>query len=277
VQKAYVHKVIDTLQDLDNVLYEISNESNPGSVEWQYYMINLIRVYEGTKQKQHPILMSAIEDGWHEKKILLGPADAISPAGGVSGNDPPKADGGRVMISDTDHIFGVGGDHNWVWKSFTRGHNPIYMDPITDPEWEAHRRVRNPEWHLARLAMGHTRAYATRMNLAATEPRTDLCSTAYCLADPGFEYLVYLPFGSHWMERWVELLPHWIESWIDSMSLFSRRVTIDLSGSSETLNVEWFNPRTGDITPAGKTTGGVRRSFRAPFGGDAVLYLYSRN
>ena len=39
-QKAYVKKVIDTVNDLDNVLYEISNESPSNSQAWQYDMIN---------------------------------------------------------------------------------------------------------------------------------------------------------------------------------------------------------------------------------------------
>ena len=32
IQEAYAKKVIDTVNDLDNVLYEISNESNGGEV-----------------------------------------------------------------------------------------------------------------------------------------------------------------------------------------------------------------------------------------------------
>ena len=37
------------LNDLDNVLYEISNESPGNSQDWQYHMINLIKGYEATK------------------------------------------------------------------------------------------------------------------------------------------------------------------------------------------------------------------------------------
>ena len=42
--------------------------------------------------------------------------------------DPGAADGSKVSILDTDHIWGVGGTNTWVWRAFTRGHNPIYMD-----------------------------------------------------------------------------------------------------------------------------------------------------
>ena len=42
---------------------------------------------------------------------------------------------------------------------------------------------------------GYTLALARRMNLAACTPQGSLASTAYCLADPGREYVVYLPSG----------------------------------------------------------------------------------
>ncbi len=51
LQKAYVKKVIDTVNDLNNVLFEITNESGNYSTRWQYYMINFIHEYEKTKPK----------------------------------------------------------------------------------------------------------------------------------------------------------------------------------------------------------------------------------
>jgi hypothetical protein len=52
-QKAYIRKVVDTLNDLDNILYEIANE-DPGKdeiwaekhKEWQYVLADYIRSYE---------------------------------------------------------------------------------------------------------------------------------------------------------------------------------------------------------------------------------------
>jgi hypothetical protein len=85
------------------------------------------------------------------------------------------------------------------------------------------------------------------MNLVDMVPSNDLASTAYCLANPGKEYLVYLPEGG--------------------------QVTLDLSAVSGELKVEWFNPTTGEAKPSGVTTGGRRRDFTAPFSGDAVFYL----
>jgi hypothetical protein len=274
LHKAYVHKVIDTLNDLDNVLYEITNESNPGSVAWQYHIIEIIRAYEANKPKQHPILMSTLEDGAHHDRMASSPADATSPVGPAATN-PPAANGPRVIISDTDHIFGIGGDHHWVWMSFTRGYNPIYMDPIMDPEWGSRSPNKRPKIESARRAMGDTLRYAVRTNLAAMAPRGDLCSTRYCLANPGNEYIAYLPFGSHWMEPWIEATPYPLEGWIRDLNLFKRSATLDLSASTKVFNVEWFDPKSGRTTAGGKVPGGTHRTLTAPFKGDAVLYLYS--
>jgi len=45
----------------------------------------------------------------------------------------------------------------------------------------------------ARYAMGDTLRFAQRMRLTAMQPRGDLSSTGYALADPGEEYLVLQP------------------------------------------------------------------------------------
>lgn len=47
-----------TVNDLDNVFYEISNENHPPSTQWQYHMIRLIHDYERSKAKQHPVGMT---------------------------------------------------------------------------------------------------------------------------------------------------------------------------------------------------------------------------
>ena len=58
IQEAYVQKLIDTVNDLDNVLYEISNENHPPSTLWQYHMIDFVHTYEKNKPKQHPVGMT---------------------------------------------------------------------------------------------------------------------------------------------------------------------------------------------------------------------------
>src|SRR5580698_4332133 len=59
-QETYVRKVVDTVNDLDNVLYEISNEDtgSPADSAWQYHMISFVKGYEASKPKQHPVGMT---------------------------------------------------------------------------------------------------------------------------------------------------------------------------------------------------------------------------
>ncbi len=125
----------------------------------------------------------------------------------------------------------------WVWKNFTRGNNASLIVVLAN----------KAGWSEACRALGDTRSFATRMNLAAMTPCNDLASTKYCLAKPGTEYLVYLPDGGE--------------------------VAVDLSAASESLNVEWFDPSVGKSTDTGTVPGGARSRFKAPFDGDAVLYV----
>jgi hypothetical protein len=246
LQEAYVRKVIDTVNDLDNALYEISNENHPPSTEWQYHMIRYIKQHEAKKRKQHPVGMTFQYQGGSNATLFQSPADWISPnpEGGYR-EDPPPADGRKVVLLDTDHLWGEGGDHRWVWKSFLRGHNPLYMDRIAEITGSPAGDI--PGAESVRQAMGNTRLLAERMTLAAMTPRGDLASTGYCLANPGAEYLVYLPEG--------------------------RAVSVDLSDTSGSFSVEWTDPVAGAVTSGDAVAGGERRSFTAPFEGGAALHL----
>jgi len=269
VQEAYVRKVIETLNDLDNVLYEIANEAGAYSTEWHYHFIRFIHAEETRLRRQHPVGMTfqyAREPQLRGTNTVLfaGPADWISPnpAGGYRDN-PPAAAGSKVILADTDHLWGIGGNPQWVWKSFLRGLNPIFMDPYNRVEiidvkgkkrttWTDHLvspPQLDPKWDGVRQAMGQTRRFAERMNLAGTKPEPKLASTGYCLASAK-EYLVYLPNGGE--------------------------MTVDLSASPGKLAVEWFNPTQNKSVAGDKVEGGASRTFTAPFEGAAILYLKSQ-
>ena len=218
LQEAYVRKIIDAVNDLDNVLYEVCNEAGRDSTDWQYYIINFIRTYEFGKPKQHPVGMTFQGKGGTNELLYKSPADWISPnPGGAEESyrdDPLPAPGtrrrdrwlskirtlpllssiwptmgslspGKVIVNDTDHLWGhTGGDSVWVWKSFCRGLNVLFMEELpSSPTWQ----------DSARAAMGQTRRYSEKMNLAAMVPSNDLAETKYCLADAGKEFLVFQP------------------------------------------------------------------------------------
>lgn len=261
LQEAYVRQVVDTVNDLDNVLYEIANESGAYSTEWQYHFIQFIHDYEKGKPKQHPVGMTfqwaAMQRGTNAT-LFDSPADWISPnpEGGYR-DDPPAADGRKVIINDTDHLWGIGGSREWVWKSCLRGLNPIFMDPYAwQHDLSSEQSVwtdylgglqLDAKWDPIRRALGHTRQFADRMDLAKAIPHEELSSSRYCLANPGVEYLIYLPAGGE--------------------------VDVDLSAARGSLAGEWFNPTTGETAERFAVEGGAKRTLQPPFAGDALLYL----
>lgn len=246
IQEAYVRKVIDTVNDLDNVIYEISNESHQGSVAWQNHMVAYVNSYQTGKPQQHLVWFSTTFPGntgnselWSSSAQVISPGTAAS--NGAYRDNPPVNNGSKIIVNDTDHLWGCGGSGSWVWKSFTRGLHPIYMDgyyPGTvgcEPNLDIRKQ------------MGNTRLFALRMNLANAVPSTTLANTGWCLADAGDAYLIYSPNGGN--------------------------VTINLSGAPGSFHVEWFNPSNGQTSTASNVAGGGSRTLTPPFSGQAVVFV----
>ena len=149
-----------------------------------------------------------------------------------------------MSLLDTDHIWGVGGNVAWVWKSLVRGHNPLFMDPY-DGSVLGNRF--DPQWEPIRLSLGHARLLAGRLDLAAMAPHDELASTKFCLAAPGKAYVVYVPTGG--------------------------KANVSLGDAQVRFAVEWIHPSTGKTIAGKPVAGAADREFKAPFDGDAVLYL----
>jgi Family of unknown function (DUF6298) len=255
LQRAYIRKVIDTVQDLDNVLYEVANESYTGSVDWQYGVIEYVKQYEDDQgYEEHPVGMSAIWPDGEEEWLFDSPADWVMPGTYPPPpdyrDDPMASDGTKVVISEDDHYAPCDVDAVWAWKSLTRGLSSSQLDcGIGDPA--------NPSSdfdHLepARLAQGDARRQADTIDLLAMVPRGDLTSTEYALANVGEEYLVHQP--------------------ADSASSF--RVTL----AAGTYKPKWFNieARTWIGVPKITVVGTQTVSFTPPFASPSPSVLYLR-
>ncbi len=301
LQTAYIRKVIDTLHDLPNVLWEVANESSGGgsvdrqftealglgnppdwgdSTEWQYWVIDVVKRYEQEKgYDRHPIGMTMQFPVSEQTKVnaplFNSLADWISPGyddeiftGGQHPNapgapqsqwleNPPANDGRKVVITDTDHYAPGRGDALWAWKSFLRGHHPILMDfgiiaGVNPPDPSAGSPGVPPygAFESARYAMGDTLLFARRMNLLAMEPRGDLSSTGYALANPDQEYIVLQP------------------------GEIADPFTVTLGAG--TYSVEWFSVNQRETKEAGKLTVELngRTNFTTPFAGAGPTVLY---
>jgi hypothetical protein len=249
------------------------------STEWQYWVIDVVERHEVDRGYDvHPIGMTMqfpVPDQTKVNDPLLasraqwispGYDDAVFAEGGhpmAPGSppsrwydDPPAADGGKVVITDTDHYAPGKGDALWAWKSFLRGHHPILMDfgviggfePSAEtpgvPPFDAFEPVR---W-----AMGDTRRYAERVDLIAMEPRGDLSSTGYALASEGREYLVLHPGQP--------------------------RDTFDVRLAPGAYEVEWYSVTSRETRSEPVIEVATEQTIRvgAPFDGATVLYLRSK-
>ncbi|MEX2493544.1 MAG: DUF6298 domain-containing protein [Nitrospirales bacterium] len=276
IHDAYAKKVIDTVGDLDNVLYEISNETKATAAtgachhvahvrDWAYHLINLIHRYEQQRgYGSHPVGISSFRPfpddpmsvDWN-LYLFDSPADYVSPNGTRwTGNedwkkDPPAAPVGKVVIADTDHIHpnkhGGPGMRSWQWRTFTRGHslNAVEGDPEQGADWVT------LDDSATMQAMGR---YVEMADLARMKPCNVLSTTTYCLGDPGHTYIVYQPS----------------KGLVGS----SQGFPFELDLQSGTFRYEWFNPETNQISQTGELQwdSGIS-TFTPPFNDHAVLFL----
>jgi Putative collagen-binding domain of a collagenase len=268
-QDTYIKKMIDTLNDLPNVLWIVSEEAPANSVWWNNHLIALVHSYEAGKSFQHPVGYAVRHDN-DDASIIDSDADWIAPFARISSASTCSSGHPRckVNVNDSDHsYFGMWNDsprvnRNFFWINFTQGSQTLFMDPylVFYP-----RQSRNlprppivngigsgpdPRWENVRKTMGYIRGYADRMNLAAMTPQGSLSSTGHVLASADAanpEFLVYAPTGG--------------------------KCTVNLPSSRGRIAVEWMNPATGAKTTAADVDGGATRTFTPPFNGDAVLYL----
>jgi hypothetical protein len=219
----YVAKVIDSLNGFSNVLWEVGNEMPRQSTNFQNSIIQFVRDYEAAKPLQHLIGMTSYDvQAWSTDVVNLNTnvidvslADwcSYTGVGDVPPNfndawktNPPAANPIIVSILDTDHIWGANGTSTWVWRAFTRGHNPINQD--TPGSGYADFAPDNT----LRRQMGHIKRYADRVNMRTMMAAPAMASTGFCLTNAQLQYFGYqpaaanftmkLPAGRYYYEKW---------------------------------------------------------------------------
>ena len=265
IQEAYVRRVVDALGDLPHILFEISNEcaNTAEAWAWQYRMLDVAKRHQASRGFKHPVGITASAGWLGDRDLIAGrladsAADWTSPDGEPYKVDPPPADGAKVSIVDSDHVWGLGGQSvDWCWKVFTRGHNLLSMDSLKTPDI-AGRAVSTdttPEQaageDAAREGIRQTRMAAEMIDLRGVRSRGDLCSTGFALADPADgDFVVYAPKGGPF--------------------------TLDLSGAAgKRLAVRWVDTEAGTVAEGGAVEGGnAAHGFSAPAGRATALVLW---
>ena len=222
-----MRKVVDTLNDLDNVLYEISGDTLATSLVWQYHMIDYLKQYQSSKANQHPVGISQ----FYARKlaeVLNSRADWVVTQG--TDFNPPLVNGNKVVFNEGQPVlFNYSNPDQWVWRAFTRGYNLIYPEAVSD-DADVSERVH--------AAIGQSRAYSQFLDLRTMFPSTTLCSKGFCLGSRGSDYLVYLPSGG--------------------------QVSIDLSAATANFLTAWFDPVTGQTISGDSVSGGKRTTLTSP-------------
>jgi hypothetical protein len=264
IQDAYARKVIDTLNDIDSIIWEITNESQNGtswgnlnSLAWTNHMTDLVHNYEATGgRKTHLVWMSPYSETTAANMLSNTHADITSPY--CEGSSPvnwdtnptanPGGSTGSIRFIDSDHAgFNQAGEYcgaeisGWPWKLFTRGYHPIFLDERESAD------VRTA----IKSQMAQTLRYANRMSLGAMVPETGtiIFSSGYGLSAACSEYLMFQPSAA--------------------------TNSIDLTNcADQSFSVEYLDPETGTVTTDTDVNGGESRHFTTS--AMRVVYLKRR-
>jgi len=240
-QKAYLRKLVDTVNEFDNILIEIANE-NYYSEAWERHLCEVIREYELAKPRQHALMPldllnhSSVVQKWDPKTIhsaLLQKRHLRQP-----------------LIFDTDWIINDSDDEirRAMWTAVLSGGHFNYMDdslefrekPLPDKRAALHRQI------------GHLAAFMKPLKPWEMQPDDALVKSGYAFALASTnEMAAYLPSGGS--------------------------VTLDLASLPGQFTARWFNPREGTFSDPWEAEGGAPRMLAAPDAADWVLLLSKRD
>jgi len=143
---------------------------------------------------------------------------------------------GKLGVGDRDLTRHI------VWSIYLGGGNfEIHTSPLSNyMDFESHFED-----------MTRARAFLESLTFWQMHPMNDLLVSGqgYVFAKTGETYVIYLPTGGS--------------------------IEVDLSGVGGTLQVVWFNPRTGEYSGQTTITGGGIQAFTPPLSGDVVLSISS--
>ena len=249
-QQAYVRKVIDTLNDLDNVIFEVANEVDYTSttLTWARAIATYIKSYESGLAQQHPVGITKFWPNGDNAYLFASDVEWTSTDEEYPTPDPDATDGSMVVIGDSDHWQGLTLEHEWTWQAFTRGMNVAYMDQWNGWTYGTDTRA-DADAEKVRDQLGYINGYAARIDLANATPQGGLASTGYCLAKTtGRQQLIaYQPTSGNF--------------------------TVNLTGMAGTFSVEFLRTSNG-ATSTTTVAGGAVRTLTAPWAGeDFVAFL----
>jgi hypothetical protein len=249
LQKKYVEKVLIETRDFPNLFYEIGNEIS-ASHDWIAYWVNFIRL-----RTDNSISVDDTHDnGFNPLTNRAYPVDAATYHTGDVEDDyihrsmPDDVyQYNKILGNDTDGIgptINRNAEQNrqGAWLTFVSGGGiwGDYMDGWSLEDFSDEVTFFGYLLHFIRTS---------QLKYWEMAPCHELTDKGKVLAKLGAQYLVYSTTGGTF--------------------------TVDLSDASGILYYEWYNPRTGEFTPASTIMGNTLRSFTSPDSHDWLLHLSS--
>ena len=230
---ALIRKIVDTLGDLPNIVWEIANES--GNTPWEILHARQLTAYERSRQlKEHLVIPRDL------------PGHQFVP--GQCDNSPALAHAGlvrayarnRVLISDNDC---TGADtanirRRKAWAALTAGAQVDFFHfELTSDQVLASKDAKTGMQY---IGLQQKFVADLGIDLAGMTPQDNQVANGWALGHGGSDYIVYLPHGG----------------------------STSVNGLESAGRAIWFNPRDGSSFAAG---GGP--DFTAPDSLDWVLYV----
>ena len=235
-QRAYARKVVDTVNDFDNIYFEMANE-NPYH-DWDLALCDYIKEYEKSKPKQHLTMPrdlpdhSSVVQKWDPMIVHKGMLEKRSLS--------------KPLIFDTDWIINENDDEvrKAMWAGVISGGSFDYMDeclPFRAKPEEDKRAIIHKQ-------IDHMAAFMKKIKPWEMSPDDSLVKsgTAFALAS-NKELAAYFPSGGS--------------------------ATLDLAKLNGALKARWYNPLDGKFGEAFKVQGGGQVEFKSPGEGDWALFV----
>ncbi len=241
-QKDFIRKVVDAVNDCDNIFFEIANE-NYYNEEWERHLCEFIHEYEKRKPKQHLVMPLDLPNHdyggiktWDLQELhsnLLRARDLKQP-----------------LIFDTD---GIGNPDDATvrraaWTAFVSGGHVSYLDDSLQIGTEHKGDFKGSRRATLRRQLGHLAAFTRKVPFFQMRPddRLVTAGNGFAMASDR-ELVAYLPSGGS--------------------------VALELSPFTGRLTARWFDPRKGQFSALVELLGGAPHEFTAPDGNDWVLWI----
>jgi hypothetical protein len=285
-EQAYLRRVVDTVHDLPNVMYEVSNEAGASySTAWEESVIAYVNTYEQTTYgTHHPIGFTFQFSGGSDQTLYDSAADWVAIANGGQGATPPVATGQcpvvtgnggaanpsspkcKAVINDTDHAFywvamqsvGSVGKINWVWENLTNGNGVAFMDPYLVLWTNRNSCTGAPVGGDSSVCSGIDPQW-NDIRSAMADVRT---------------YAKKIDLKNMTPQDTLSTSGFCLASPGSQYLVFSKSNSFTVTTEAGTYTYEWFNPMTHTVAKTGTVTVGSSQGFTAPFSGNSVLWLH---